>query len=153
MKPTSPFLITKHIFTSTSSFTEFQSLISMFHCCVNAFDFKASDHCPICVGVCKSFLEGFLCRPTLPHQTCSSTSGDSIFPFPPLELFSWSDSTARDNSQTMIRAVERCVPRHHEDMSTWFGLGVYQAIATSPPRVHQSAQAEIVLNHMFRHKR
>ena len=37
-------------------------------------------------------------------------------------------------------------------MSTWFGLGVHQVIATSAPRVHQSAQAEIVFNHMFRYK-
>ena len=107
-KSTTPFLITKPTFASTSTFSQLEPLVSLFHRCVDTFDFNTSDHCPICVGVCQSFLEGFLCS----HRCLKSgdcTSGDSVFSFPALELFAWSDSTASDNPQTTICVVERCV--------------------------------------------
>ena len=151
-KPTTPFLIAKSTFASTSTFSQPQPLVSLLHRRVDTFDFNTSHYCPVCVGVCQSFLEGFLCRPSLPHQACDSSSGDSVFSLPPLELFTWSDSTTSDDPQTTICEVERCISTHHEDVSTWLGLGVHQVITTSAPRVHLSAHAEIVFNHMFRHK-
>ena len=69
------------------------------------------------------------------------------FPLPPLELVTGRDPTV-DNLQTTNRAVERCVPRHHEDVSAWLGFGLHQAIARPAqhvqvrrPKQHQSRVA------------
>ena len=71
-KPTSPFLISKYTSIGTNSFTKFQSLISLYHCCVNAFDFKVR----ITANQCWCLQELFR-RPTLPHQTCNSSSSQT----------------------------------------------------------------------------
>ena len=76
MKPASSFLISKHTSIWTISFTEFQFLNSLYHCCENAFYFKVR----ITANQCwcpQELVRGFLRRPTLPHQTCNRLSYQS----------------------------------------------------------------------------